>query len=222
MVLASRAIGWGVLVGSAAYKLPQIARLLRARSAAGLSATMYLTESAGMLLSTVYCARRAFPFSTWGEGVFILAQNAVLLALLWRYRRGRRRDAAAAVVGAAGLAALLAGGVDVGTLGALQVAAIPLVNVGARLPQVALNWRRKSVGEQSFVTLGLQWAGNLARVFTTLVQVRDGVVLGGSIASTVVNGVLVGQWLWYSKYRGGKRAGRGGGGKDVVEPVASR
>ncbi|OSX68839.1 hypothetical protein BU14_2185s0002 [Porphyra umbilicalis] len=184
---------------------------------------MYLTESAGMLLSTVYCARRAFPFSTWGEGVFILAQNAVLLGLLWRYRAGRRRrDAAAAAVGAAGLAAALAVGVDVGTLGALQVAAIPVVNVGARLPQMALNWRRKSVGEQSIVTLALQWAGNLARVFTTLVQVRDGVVLGGSIASTVVNGVLVGQWLWYTKYRGGKRAGGGGGGKDVGEPVASR
>ncbi|KAK1862594.1 hypothetical protein I4F81_005162 [Pyropia yezoensis] len=130
---------------------------------------MYLTESAGMLLSTVYCARRAFPFSTWGEGV----------------------------------------------------AAIPVVNVGARLPQAALNWRRKTVGEQSVVTLALQWLGNLARVFTTLVQVRDPVVLCGSVASAVVNGALVGQWVWYTRKEraAAKREGRGGGG---AAPVASR
>ncbi|GAB0497606.1 hypothetical protein MMPV_008941 [Pyropia vietnamensis] len=234
VLLLSRVTGWSVLVGSVAYKLPQIVRLARARSGAGISTAMYLTESAGMLLSTVYCSRRAFPFSTWGEGVFILAQNAVILGLLWLYGQGganphtgrrhgrrRRRDAVGVAAAAAALVGFLTAGVDVATLGALQVAAIPFVNVGARLPQAALNWRRKGVGEQSVVTLALQWVGNLARVFTTLVQVRDPVVLCGSVASAVVNGVLVGQWVWYTRKdrAAAKRGGRGGG---ATEPLASR
>lgn len=134
---------------------------------------------------------------------------------------GRATAADTTATAAAALAAFLTAGVDVTTLGALQVAAIPVVNVGARLPQAALNWRRKTVGEQSVVTLALQWLGNLARVFTTLVQVRDPVVLCGSVASAVVNGALVGQWVWYTRKEraAAKREGRGGGG---AAPVASR
>jgi hypothetical protein len=38
--------------------------------------------------------------------------------------------------------------------------------------QIVMNYQRKSTGELAPTTLVLQAAGNLARIFTTIVQVR--------------------------------------------------
>ncbi len=54
-------------------------------------------------------------------------------------------------------------------LGWLQMSTIAVMAVGARLPQIWLNWRRGNAGVLSVVTCCLNVAGCVVRIFTTLV-----------------------------------------------------
>lgn len=160
---------------------------------------MYALETIGTTFSAVYFARRAFPFATYGESVFIMGQNVLLMALIVFFQRLPRRPAfACAALYAASLVLLYSKLVPLSVLMALQVCSIPILNL-ARVPQILLNWRRKSTGELSPVTLGLQLLGNVARIFTTVAQVRDPLMFAGICVATCFNGTLFVQWLHYSR-----------------------
>ena len=59
--------------------LPQVARIFRKKSAEGISAYMYCMETVGVAMSLLFSIRQAFPFSAYGEAVFILIQNIAIL-----------------------------------------------------------------------------------------------------------------------------------------------
>lgn len=65
----------------------QIANVVRARSAEGLSAAAFELESWGLLVHAAYGWANALPFSSYGEAGILLAQNVLLLALLYRFSR---------------------------------------------------------------------------------------------------------------------------------------
>ena len=52
-------------------------------------------------------------------------------------------------------------------------------------------------GSLSAITLFLQFAGTLARVFTTLQEVQDRVILASFVISGILNGILVAQFLLF-------------------------
>ena len=96
-----------------------------------------------------------------------------------------------------------------GFVGALAVAGWPMAVLGpmhastsalfvaARVPQIVTNAKQKSTGELSLVSVALNWAGNLARVFTTLQSQAAGNVLVGHLLGTLCNGVLLAQILLF-------------------------
>lgn len=197
--ILSTIVGICVLIGSMLYKIPQVFRVVRRRSAAGISVLMYSLETVGTTFSALYFARRAFPFSTYGETVFIMIQNIVLLALIVYFQRLPRVPATVvAIAYFVTVFALLMPMVPLSVLVALQLCSIPILNL-ARVPQIILNYRRKETGELSPITLGLQLLGNVARVFTTIAQVRDPLMFIGICVATCFNTALFAQWLYYSR-----------------------
>ena len=88
-----------------------------------------------------------------------------------------------------------------GVLAALQAVAI-VVSVTALVPQIVLNVRQGGTGEWSVVTAALSTAGNALRCFTTITLTGDPLLLTGYVAGTCVNGLLLGQILWYSRAKG--------------------
>lgn len=88
----------------------QVANVLRARSAEGLSALSFELESWGLLVHATYGYMRGLPFSAYGEAVMMFAQNVLLLALIYRYARmPASRAMAVAVVAASVVAAVFTG-----------------------------------------------------------------------------------------------------------------
>jgi mannose-P-dolichol utilization defect protein 1 len=61
--------------------------VVRAHSAEGLSATSFELESWALLVHAGYGYVNAMPFSSYGEASLMLAQNLLLLALVYRYAR---------------------------------------------------------------------------------------------------------------------------------------
>jgi hypothetical protein len=88
----------------------QVANVLRARSAEGLSALSFELESWGLLVHATYGYLKGLSFSAYGEAVMMLAQNVLLLALIYRYARmPASRAMAVAVVAASVVAAVFTG-----------------------------------------------------------------------------------------------------------------
>lgn len=54
-------------------------RIFNKRSAEGISSSMFCLETVGTTMSLLFSVRNAFPFSTYGEAFFILAQNVAIL-----------------------------------------------------------------------------------------------------------------------------------------------
>jgi mannose-P-dolichol utilization defect 1 len=198
LALLSTIVGVLVLIGSVLYKIPQVVRIARRRSGKGVSVTMYSLETIGTTFSFMYFARKAFAFSSYGELVFVMVQNVVILGLLVAFEKfNRPASVALGILYAALVFLLLSPSVPLRALMVLQIAAIPILNL-ARVPQILLNWRRKGTGELAPITLGLQLLGNVARIFTTIASVRDWLMLTGVCVSTLFNATLVIQWLYYN------------------------
>ena len=201
--------GYCVLAGSCVRSLPQIIKIVRARSVTGLSLAANAAELVAYSITFAYNFRLGYGFSTYGELVSCWAQDIVLVGLLLHYGPGLTKRA---VVGAAAYGALLwafmSGAVPMPVLTALQASTIFIVALGGRVPQILLNARRGDSGQLSAATSALNLAGNVARVFTTLVLTGDGLNLAGACVQGVLNSVLLGQ-CWRTFVR--RRAAGGGG-----------
>ncbi len=76
----------------------------------------------------------------------------------------------------------------------LQVSTIA-VGILGRVPQVILNFSRGDAGVLSASSCAMNLAGNLARVFTSMVLTGDALVLGGAVMMALLNGTLLQQAL---------------------------
>jgi mannose-P-dolichol utilization defect protein 1 len=89
-----------------------------------------------------------------------------------------------------------------------QMATIPITSI-SRLPQIYTNFANGHTGQLSFISIALFFFGSLARVFTTLKEVADPILLTGFVLASILNGILFFQILFYwkvTKEKVGKRA----------------
>jgi len=195
----SKALGLGIVVAGSVVKLPQLLKLVNAKSGAGLSVSGYILETIGYIITLAYNVRLRFPFSTYGETAFIAIQNVLILTLIFHYAR---KDLYA--LGAIGIALATSYAlfspklVSYHDLQLLQGLSIPL-SLTSKLPQIYTNYRNSSTGQLSAFTVFNYLAGTLARVFTTMTEVNDPMIFWGFIASAVLNGILAGQMIYYWK-----------------------
>lgn len=145
----SKGLGIGIVTVSSIVKVPQIVKLLSSQSAEGISFLAYLLETSAFLVSIAYNGRQGFPYSTYGESVFILAQNIVISILVLKYS-GRQTAAAMFVAGLVVCALILFKEelVDLKTLSLLQIGA-GVVGSASKLPQIAAIWSEGGTGQLS-------------------------------------------------------------------------
>ncbi|PSN48014.1 Mannose-P-dolichol utilization defect 1 protein [Blattella germanica] len=65
------------------------------------------------------------------------------------------------------------------------------------LIQAFTNFKNGSTGQLSAVTCFMLFAGALARVFTTIQETGDNILLLTFICTTILNGIIAAQVLWY-------------------------
>jgi mannose-P-dolichol utilization defect protein 1 len=143
-----------------------------------------------------YSVQNNFPFSTYGENLFLTIQNvliSVLIAFLSAARSPARPLGVLALYGATAFVLYTASG---STLAFLQLATLPL-SVASKLPQIAQNTRARSTGQLSAFAVLSQFLGSLARLFTTLTEVGDARMGAGFALACALNAVLAYQILAY-------------------------
>ncbi|KAL5635886.1 hypothetical protein ACGC1H_004625 [Rhizoctonia solani] len=199
----SKGLGIGIVVGGSVMKVPQLLLITRARSARGLNLTSYILETLGYAINLAYSARSAFPFSTYGENLFLTIQNVAITYLILQYPTPSLTSATAprnphahflpftAATLLLGLVLLFS---PAKVLAMLQLATLP-ISLFSKLPQIAQNQRARSTGQLSAVAVGAQTLGCLARLFTTATEVNDILVAGSFALALLLNLVVAVQMV---------------------------
>ncbi|PWY86009.1 mannose-P-dolichol utilization defect 1 protein [Aspergillus heteromorphus CBS 117.55] len=194
----SKALGIAIVGASAIVKVPQILKLISSRSSAGVSFVSYALETASLLITLSYSVRNRFPFSTFGETALIAVQDVVVGVLVLTFADRSTAAAAFIAVVAASVYALLFDQtlVDGQTMALLQAGAGAL-GVASKAPQIYTIWREGGTGQLSAFAVFNYLAGSLSRIFTTLQEVDDKLILYGFIAGFSLNLILATQMLYY-------------------------
>ncbi|XP_065273012.1 mannose-P-dolichol utilization defect 1 protein isoform X3 [Emys orbicularis] len=77
-IVISKGLGLAIVAGSLMVKLPQVFKILGARSAVGLSLQAILLELLAITGTMVYSLANGFPFSAWGEALFLMLQTVAI------------------------------------------------------------------------------------------------------------------------------------------------
>jgi mannose-P-dolichol utilization defect protein 1 len=205
-LLVSKALGFGILAFSCVVKVPQILAVGRSKSAEGLAPISFELEQVALLIHTAYGYLLSLPFNTYGEAAIICLQNTYLMAQIYKYSKAPLwRSAALTAITAIFISATLTGRVS----GDMVNTAYNLNNViflAARLPQIYQNFKAGSTGQLSTVTAFANFAGCIARIFTSLQEGGGAAMVRGYILGLFLNGTIFFQILYYSQFKG-KKAG---------------
>ncbi|OQR71735.1 mannose-P-dolichol utilization defect 1 protein-like [Tropilaelaps mercedesae] len=186
-----------MILGGSLVKLPQILKIISAKSGSGLSLPSVLLDLIGVTATTAYNFNQQYPFSAYGEGAFIMLETAIILCLALHYS-GRGAVATAFIAAYAALCSgiFLYRILPSSTLFWGQLLAAPICVFG-RMLQALNNYQAGHTGQLSLVTQSLLFVGCLARIFTTLTETGDATIVLSFGLAGVANGILVVQVLYY-------------------------
>ncbi|KAI9299312.1 hypothetical protein BJ944DRAFT_274312 [Cunninghamella echinulata] len=194
--------------------------IMTKRSATGLSLASYYLETYAYIIILAYNLRQHNPFSTFGEVVFIASQNVLItLMILWYSKKqpqSRRLLTTTTTTTAmdyniiwtlsynfisflGSFLILLMSSTPMWLLTSLYASTIPII-LASKIPQILTNYQNQSTGQLSVFAVINYFAGTTARVFTTLTELDDPLMLAGNILASLLNGVLVLQvYLYWGK-----------------------
>ena len=196
-LLISKGLGYGVVVGSAMVKVPQIVKVVRARSAQGLNIWSYYAELLAFTLNLAYNLEKKFPFSTWGETSFMSIQTTILIILCYYYSGNISGVVIFPVVYSVLVYIVTCGVVPVDIHTKMQIGILPIISFSKCL-QIYENLRNGHTGQLSGVMIFLMFLGCVARVFTTYHETGDMALLANFLLSLVLNGILLFQIIYYA------------------------
>ncbi|CAM0143083.1 unnamed protein product [Umbelopsis sp. WA50703] len=193
----SKGLGFGIVLGGSIVKIPQIITILSSGSAQGLSLASYYLETFSCAISLAYNFRQGNPFSTFGETFFLTVQNFIITLLILFYARQRSQLLVTAVGFLAVFQALSSQTlVPAGIMSILYAATIPLT-LSSKVPQIYTNFKNSSTGQLSVFAVFNYFLGSTARVFTTMTELDDPLMLAGNVLAATFNGILAIQMIAY-------------------------
>ncbi|CAI2353315.1 unnamed protein product [Caenorhabditis sp. 36 PRJEB53466] len=192
----SRGLGFAITIGSILLFVPQILKIQAARSAQGISASSQLLALVGAIGTASYSYRSGFVFSGWGDSFFVAVQLVIILLQIFLFS-----GQVVVSVGFLGVVGAVAYGVisktiPMNALVAVQTAGIPIVVV-SKLLQIWQNYQAQSTGQLSLISVFLQFAGTVARVFTSVQDTGDMLLIVSYSTAAVLNGLIFAQFFMY-------------------------
>ncbi|XP_031561197.1 mannose-P-dolichol utilization defect 1 protein-like [Actinia tenebrosa] len=192
----SKVLGYGIVIGSSMIKIPQIIKVAAAGSVVGLSLMSFLTELVATTVTSAYSMQKSFPFSTWGESFFLSLQTSLLVVMYFHYNRRSSMAAVFLAVYAVCIYGLLSKYMSLILLTQLFSLNVPLMAI-SKVLQIVANFRHGHTGQLSFIMVFLLFIGAIARIFTTVQETGDTIMLATYSMTTILNGIMLAQVLFY-------------------------
>lgn len=194
--LLSKGLGLAIIAGSVLVKVPQVLKILNSKSGEGINIVGVVLDLLAISFHLSYNFMHGYPFSAWGDSTFLAIQT-VAIAVLVLFFNGRKAQSGLFLLGYGLLMyALNSGLTPMSVLFTIQSCNIPILLVG-KLSQAYTNYQAGSTGQLSAATVIMMFAGSLARIFTSIQETGDTMIILTFIASTFANSVILGQLIYY-------------------------
>ena len=148
-----------------------------------------------------------YPFLTYGEGLIILFQNFLIFFICWKYdtyQSADKNNMSFSLLLVSFLFLCYKGFFDE-KIWKIIGSASTVLSMGSRITQIYTSYKSKSTGPLSTITYGLNMIGNAARIFTSLKETNDIIMVGGFVVSFVLNLIIFLQIIYYNKKDEGKQ-----------------
>ncbi|XP_050530394.1 mannose-P-dolichol utilization defect 1 protein homolog [Daktulosphaira vitifoliae] len=195
---ASKGLGFGIVGGSLLVKLPQVLKVWNSKSAKGISLVNVSMDLFAVTTNVVYSYASNFPFSAWGDSFFILIQTLIIVILVLKYNISKKVSTLFTVLYCTLFLALISGYVPKDYLWTAQLISIPLMFYG-KLTQGYVNYKNKGTGQLSIATCILLFLGSSVRVFTSIQETGDLLLIWAFLLATIANFIIVVQFYYYKK-----------------------
>ncbi|KAK6488497.1 solute carrier family 66 member 3 isoform X1 [Huso huso] len=180
-------------------KFPQIFALISAKSSRGISLKSLLLELTGFIVFLSYQSYYEYPLPTYLEYPILIAQDAILLLLVFFYNGNLSHCLLAAVLFVAGwhLLTVQKWIID------LAMSLCTFISAASKFAQLQCLWETRDAGQVSALTWGMALYTSLTRIVTTLMTTGDFQVLARFIIMLLLNGWVTATIVYYR--RGGKK-----------------
>ncbi|XP_027546060.1 PQ-loop repeat-containing protein 3 isoform X1 [Neopelma chrysocephalum] len=160
---------WSTWAVCAVIKLPQLAAVLQAGSARGLSVSSLLLELAGFVVFLRYQIYYGYPLQTYLEYPIIIAQDVILLLCILHFFGKMKRALFFAVIFWGGwyMLTLRKWIID------LAMNLCTFISAASKLVQLRCLWQTKDSGQVSALTWSMSAYTCATRIFTTVVTTND-------------------------------------------------
>lgn len=192
----TKGMGYGIIVASTLVKLPQVMKILAAKSGAGISVLGVLLEVLAISFNASYSFAKKYPFTAWGESLFLLFETALIAFLVMWFDGQRMRAVTFSVIYSAFLFFLMSGAAPIPVLWSLQACTLPLA-VSGKMIQAFKNLRNGHTGQMSALTAWLLFLGCMARVFTSIQETGDQLIITTYVVASAANFVQVAKIHYY-------------------------
>lgn len=214
----SKGLGINIIIGSMLVKVPQIVKILKSKSTEGISIVSVLLDLMAITFHMSYSFVKGFPFSAWGDGTFLALQTAIIGTLVFFYGYKSSLKSTLFVIIYSTITFLLMSGITpVEYLLLAQGCNVPILLMG-KLSQALINYQNQSTGQLSAITCFMLLSGSLARIFTSVQETGDSMMILIYCVSSFANAVIVFQLLYYWN----KPLGPAIVAKDVPAPQKSK
>jgi len=205
--LLSKGLGYGILAASSVIKVPQILALMKSKSAEGLAGLSFELENICFTIHASYGYLLGLPINSYGEAALMLAQNTVLLGLMYKYSRtSPARVLAMAALNISMIYAVLSGMVQKSQAQSMYDMN-NLIVTAARVPQIMKNYKASSTGQLSVVAFVANVLGCMARIFTSYQDGAGIAMIRGFVLGLILNATIMAQILYYGRRsKSGKQA----------------
>lgn len=194
--LLSKGLGIGIIAGSVLVKVPQIVKIWHAKSAEGISLFSVLLDLFAITCHMAYSFVSGFPFSSWGDTSFLAIQTALIAVLVLFYSGQTGLSGLFTIFYSTVCYVLMSGLTPREMLWSAQGFNIPILLIG-KLSQAITNYKNGSTGQLSAITCFMLFFGSLARIFTSVQETGDSMMIITYSASSFANAVIVLQLLYY-------------------------
>ncbi|XP_011501674.1 PREDICTED: mannose-P-dolichol utilization defect 1 protein homolog [Ceratosolen solmsi marchali] len=192
----SKTLGLAIISGSVLVKLPQILKIFQNKSAQGINIISILLELFAITATAAYSFVNGFPFSSWGEAVFLALQTVTIACLVFYYCNGLTKTTTFVFAYLSIIIAIGTGLTPIKVLWFAQTLNIPIILL-SKIIQGYTNYSNASTGQLSAVTIFMLFFGSLARIFTSIQETGDKTIIIMYVCSTIANGIIVSQLLYY-------------------------
>ncbi|XP_058803792.1 mannose-P-dolichol utilization defect 1 protein homolog [Phymastichus coffea] len=195
-VTLSKCLGLLIIAGSLMVKVPQIVKILQNESVQGINVVSVLLDLFAITAMGSYSFVSRFPFSSWGDAVFLGLQTVIIASLVIYYTSGLTKATTFLAAYLAVIVAVVKGLAPVSILWFCQILNIP-VALTSKLMQAYTNYSNSSTGQLSAITGFMLFFGSLARIFTSIQETGDTAMIIMYVCATAANTILVFQFLYY-------------------------